>query len=124
MLRFIIRRLLLMIPLLLGITFMVFAIVNLVPGSPVVQFEANPRMSQEDIERIRSNLGLDEPWPKRYVIWLGNLLRGDLGYSYINGVSVTGQILCGCRTPCSDGNGDLHRVGGGRPARRLRRNPP
>ena len=93
MLRFIIRRLLLMIPLLLGITFMVFAIVNLVPGSPVVQFEANPRMSQEDIERIRSNLGLDEPWPKRYVIWLGNLLRGDLGYSYINGVSVTGQIL-------------------------------
>ena len=50
-------------------------------------------MSQEDIERIRSNLGLDEPWPKRYVIWLGNLLREDLGYSYINGVSVTGQIL-------------------------------
>ena len=93
MLRFIIRRLLLMIPLLLGITFMVFAIVNLVPGSPVVQFEANPRMSQQDIERIRSNLGLDEPWPERYVIWLGNLLHGDLGYSYINGVSVTNQIL-------------------------------
>ena len=85
MLRFIIRRLLLMIPLLLGITFMVFAIVNLVPGSPVAQFEANPKMSQEDIKRIRSNLGLDEPWPKRYVIWLGNLLHGDLGYSYIYG---------------------------------------
>src|SRR5215213_4305757 len=118
MLRYIIRRLLLMIPLLLGITFMVFAIVNLVPGSPVAQFEANPKMSQDDIERIRSNLGLDEPWPKRYVIWLGNLLHGDLGYSYINGVSVTNQILGPAEHPAPDGNGDLHRVAGGRPARR------
>jgi peptide/nickel transport system permease protein len=93
MARYVVRRLLLMIPLLLGITFMVFAIVNLVPGTPIAKFEANPRMSQEDIQRIRSNLGLDEPWPKRYVLWLSNLVRGDLGYSYINGASVTKQIL-------------------------------
>ena len=101
MLRFIIRRLLLMIPLLIGITFMVFAIVNLVPGSPVVQFEANPRMSQEDIERIRSNLGLDEPWPKRYVIWLGNLLRETSAIPTSTACRSPARSLRFCRTPCS-----------------------
>jgi peptide/nickel transport system permease protein len=91
--RYVIRRILIMIPLLFGITLMVFAIINLAPGSPMAEFEANPRMSPKDIERIANNLGLNEPWYKRYVIWVGNLLQGDLGYSYINGASVTKQIL-------------------------------
>jgi peptide/nickel transport system permease protein len=93
MTRYVIRRLLLMVPLLFGITLMVFTIINLAPGSPMAEFEANPRMSPVDIERIQDNLGLNEPWYKRYVIWVGNLFRGDLGYSYINGASVTKQIL-------------------------------
>ncbi len=93
MTRFIIRRLLVMFPLLVGITFLTFAIVNLVPGSPIAKFEFNPRMSQADIERIQRNLGLDEPWPKRYVIWLGDLAHGDLGYSLINGSPVWNQII-------------------------------
>jgi peptide/nickel transport system permease protein len=93
MARYVIRRIIIMIPLLFGITLMVFTIINLAPGSPMAEFEANPRMSPVDIERIQDNLGLNEPWYKRYVIWVGNLLRGDLGYSYINGASVTKQIL-------------------------------
>ncbi len=93
MARYVIRRILIMIPLLFGITLMVFVIINLAPGSPMAEFEANPRMSPKDIERIANNLGLNEPWYKRYAIWVSNLLRGDLGYSYINGASVTKQIL-------------------------------
>jgi peptide/nickel transport system permease protein len=93
MLRFTIRRLLVMIPLLLAVSFLVFAITNLGPGTPMASFEANPRMSQEDIDRIQRNLGLDRPWPERYVLWLSNLIRGDLGYSFINGASVTDTIV-------------------------------
>jgi peptide/nickel transport system permease protein len=81
-----------MVPLLVGITLLTFAIVNLVPGSPIAQFDFSPRMSLADIERIRQNLGLDEPWYRRYLIWLGNVAQGDLGYSMINGASVWGQI--------------------------------
>ncbi len=82
-----------MIPLLFGITFLVFAIINLVPGSPVAQYDFNPRARPEDIERIKENLGLDEPWPTRYVKWVGNVLQGDLGVSMINYTPVTSRVL-------------------------------
>ncbi len=82
--RYIIRRLIGMVPLLLGISFIVFALLNLVPGSPMTQYEGNPRIRPEDLERIKNNLGLNEPWYERYFIWLGNLLQGDLGNSFVN----------------------------------------
>ncbi|MGH2535711.1 MAG: ABC transporter permease [Thermomicrobiales bacterium] len=91
--RLILLRLLQIPPLLLGITFLTFAIVNLVPGSPVTGYQFNPRMRPEDIERIKRNLGLDEPWPERYVIWLGHVLRGDLGISMTNSTPVLDRIL-------------------------------
>jgi peptide/nickel transport system permease protein len=91
--RFVIRRLLVSIPLLIGISFLVFALINLVPGSPIAEFEFNPRMSQADIDRIESNLGLDEPWYERYFTWLADVAQGNLGYSLINGASVWGQII-------------------------------
>lgn len=88
MTRYIIRRLLGMIPLLLGISFLVFALLNLVPGSPTDQFEFNPNIKPADLERIRDNLGLGAPWYQRYFIWLGNALQGDLGISFRNYVGV------------------------------------
>jgi peptide/nickel transport system permease protein len=88
-----IRRLLQMVPLLFGITFLVFAIVNLVPGSPVDRLSFNPRTRPEDIERIKENLGLNEPWPQRYVEWVSHVIRGDLGISLINYTPVTDRIL-------------------------------
>jgi peptide/nickel transport system permease protein len=89
----IIRRLLQMIPLLIGITFLTFAIVNLVPGSPVSEMQFNPRMTTQDVQRIKTQLGLDEPWPKRYVIWLSHTVRGDLGISLQNSTPVRDRLL-------------------------------
>lgn len=83
-----------MIPLIIGITFLTFAIINLVPGSPVANLQFNnPRMRPQDIANIQHNLGLDKPWPERYVVWLKNLMHGNLGVSYVNGTPVTSRIL-------------------------------
>ncbi len=77
-----------MIPLLLGISFIIYAMLNLVPGSPTDTYEFNPNIKPADLERIRQNLGLDAPWYQRYFIWLGNALQGDLGISFRNYVPV------------------------------------
>ena len=82
--RYIIRRLIGMIPLIIGISFIVYALINLVPGSPTDQYEGNPRIRPEDLERIKNNLGLNDPWYERYFIWFGNVIQGDLGNSFIN----------------------------------------
>jgi peptide/nickel transport system permease protein len=81
-----------MVPLLIGISFVVYALLNLVPGSPTDQYEFNPTIKPEDRERIMRNLGLDEPWYKRYFIWLGNVAQGDLGNSFVNFVPVKDKI--------------------------------
>lgn len=92
MLAFVLRRILQTIPLLLGVSFLTFAVINQT-GSPLTAAEFNPRARPEDIERIRENLGLDRPWLERYFIWLGNLLRGDLGLSLNDYRPVTSSIL-------------------------------
>lgn len=89
MTRYIVRRLLGLVPLLLGISFLVFALMNMVPGSPTQQIEFSPSITPADIERIRENLGLNDPWYQRYFIWLGNALQGDLGFSFLNAQPVT-----------------------------------
>lgn len=93
---FILRRLLQMIPLLLGISLLTFTIANVVPGNPVSQIEAElrerRRVSPEDVERIKRNLGLDQPMHVRYVTWLTNLMRADFGVSLKNFRPVTAQI--------------------------------
>jgi peptide/nickel transport system permease protein len=91
MFRYIVRRLLQMIPILFGITLITFLIIN-AAGSPLQNLEFNPRVKPEDIERIRHNLGLDEPVWKRYFIWVGNVFQGDLGLSLINFRPVTDRI--------------------------------
>lgn len=91
MFRYIVRRLLQMIPILFGITLITFIIIN-AAGSPLQNMEFNPRVKPEDIERIRHNLGLDQPVWKRYFIWVGNVLQGDLGLSLINFRPVTDRI--------------------------------
>ncbi|MEA2514988.1 MAG: peptide/nickel transport system permease protein [Thermomicrobiales bacterium] len=93
MTQFIIRRLVQMIPLLFGITFLTFALINLIPGSPIQRFEFDPRARPQDIENIRRNLGLDKPWPLRYVYWVRDAVQGNLGYSLINAKPVTDRIV-------------------------------
>ncbi len=81
--RYLIRRLLQMIPLLLGISILSFLIIKAAPGDPlVVYIDPNkPPPSAEDMNRLRAQLGLDQPVPVQYVRWLGNALQGDLGFS-------------------------------------------
>jgi len=73
-----------MIPLILGISFIVYALLNLVPGSPTDNVPRSPQMRPEDFARIQENLGLNEPWYTRYFIWLGNVFQGDFGNSFTN----------------------------------------
>ncbi|MEV7773491.1 ABC transporter permease [Kitasatospora sp. NPDC086791] len=91
MTRFLLRRLLLAVPTLLGVTVVVFATVALVPGDPVAAFlgpGAPPGARQELTER----LGLDQPLPVRYADWLGHALTGDLGTS-ISGQRPVADLL-------------------------------
>lgn len=92
MLRYVVRRLLVMIPLLLGVTFITFVIINLIPGSPADIVRSDPKIRPEARERIMKQLGLDKPWHIRYVTWLGDLARGDLGESMYNRVPVADRI--------------------------------
>ncbi len=89
---FILRRLAQMVPLVLLVTFITFGLIN-AAGSPVAGLEINPRVRPEDVARIKENLGLNEPWTTRYFVWLGNLLQGDLGISFVNSRPVLDQIL-------------------------------
>lgn len=90
--RYIIGRLLQIIPLLLGISILVFILVNAVPGSPVSDLAFNPTTRPEDVAAIKHALGLDQPLYKRYFVWLGNLVRGDLGLNMVTYRPVTQDI--------------------------------
>lgn len=89
---YIVRRLLQMIPLLFGVTFLTFALINLIPGSPVQRLRDNPKIRPEAAIELEHQLGLDQPWPIRYVNWLGNLVHGDLGVSMYNRLPVADRI--------------------------------
>src|SRR5687768_7343382 len=85
---YIARRLLIAIPTLLVISFVIFAILSLAPGDPLAQFGANPNIPPEVRERIRATLGLDKPWPVRYVKWLLALSQCEWGFSFASRVPV------------------------------------
>ena len=91
--RYILRRLLFSIPTLLGISFVIFAILAFAPGDPLSQFAANPEVPAEVRLRLREALGLDEPFPVRYLKWLGQLVQGNLGFSFASRMPVTDLIL-------------------------------
>lgn len=80
--QYIIRRLLIAIPTLLVISFVIFAILSLAPGDPLAQFALNPAIPESVRERIRTQLGLDQPWPVRYLKWLQQLAQGNFGISF------------------------------------------
>jgi peptide/nickel transport system permease protein len=89
---YILRRLLLMIPILFGVTFLSFAIINLIPGSPVLKLRDNPKIRPEAALQLEHQLGLDKPWPERYVSWLNELAHGNLGVSLYNQLPVADRI--------------------------------
>ncbi|MGW3957769.1 ABC transporter permease [Streptomyces sp. NPDC004752] len=91
MTRYLLRRLLLAVPTLLGVTVVVFAAVALVPGDPVSAL-LGPGAPAEARERLTEHLGLGEPLPVRYTRWLWHALHGDLGVS-ISAQRPVGELL-------------------------------
>lgn len=90
--KYIVKRLLLMIPVLLGVTFIVFFIMNLTPGDPAAIILGD-QASAEALAQKRVELGLDKPLLVRYFTYIWNMLHGNLGVSYKNEMSVWGQVI-------------------------------
>lgn len=88
--KYIIKRILQLIPILLAITFLSFALMRLAGSDAVLQKMENTGMavSAELVEKARAELGLDKPFLVQYFIWLKNLLGGDMGVSYVSGNEV------------------------------------
>ncbi len=89
---FFLRRLLSAIPVMFIITFATFVLMQMLPGGPLAAYENNPEISQEDIERLRHEMGLDRPIPVQYWAWLKNFVRGDWGYSFATKRPVLDEI--------------------------------
>src|SRR5262245_16565543 len=86
MLNYVVRRVIIGAMTLLLITFLIFALIRNMPGTPltiaVSELDPSRRLDPADLERITKTYGLDKPWPEAYVVWLGNVARGDLGQSF------------------------------------------
>lgn len=94
MLKFIAKKLLQMIPMLLLISFIVFGALQMTGVDPV-SYLASPDMagSAENLEMLRERLGLNDPFIVRYFNWIGDMLRGDFGYSIANGTSIKDLLM-------------------------------
>lgn len=80
---YLLKRILLMVPVLLGITIISFSVMKMAPGDPIsLMTDLNPNMNEEAIKRIRAHYGLDESWHIQYFKWLRNMLVLDFGRSF------------------------------------------
>lgn len=86
------RRLLGLIPVLLGISLLVFLFLHLIPGDPAVVL-LGERANPEQVESLRERLGLNQPLPTQYVLFLRDLLSGDLGTSIFNLLPIRDQLV-------------------------------
>lgn len=93
MLQYLIRRLLIAIPSMLGISVVLFTVLALAPGDPFEELATNPAIPPEVRENLRQQFGLDDPVWVRYFRWLTAMLQGDWGYSFVSRVDVDELIL-------------------------------
>jgi peptide/nickel transport system permease protein len=93
MLAFILKRLLHMIPLLVGVSLLTFLLMALAPGDYYTSLAQNPQISPETIARLRNQFHLDKPWYVQYFFWLKNMAHGDFGYSMAYKIPATSLIL-------------------------------
>lgn len=93
--KYILKRLLQLIPILLGITFLSFAMMRVAGSDAVTELYTNrgTEVSQEIIDARRAELGLDKPFLIQYFSWLGGMLTGDMGQSYVSGADVFSTFL-------------------------------
>ena len=90
--KYILKRLLLMIPTFFGVTVVVYLLMSLAPGSPLDAFLSVPGITEAELLRIKESLGLDKPVFVQYYHWLVNILQGNFGYSYQGSRPVLGLI--------------------------------
>lgn len=93
--KYVLKRLLQLIPILLGITFLSFAMMHVAGSDAVTELYTNrgTEVSQEIIDARRAELGLDKPFLIQYFSWLGGMLIGDMGQSYVSGADVFSTFL-------------------------------
>src|SRR4029077_5423316 len=88
---------LLSIPTLIGVTVLIFVAMRVIPGDPIALITSegglNYALSDEEINAVRHSLGLDKPYYEQYLSWMGDIFRGDLGYSFWRQEPIRDQIL-------------------------------
>ncbi len=93
MLNFVLKRLLHMIPLLLGVSLLTFLLMAMSPGNYFTALSQNPQISPETVARLKAQFHLDQPWYVQYIFWLKNLLSGNFGYSMAYKIPATSLIF-------------------------------
>jgi peptide/nickel transport system permease protein len=94
MFKYILRRILILIPTLIGMSLLIFVMLRLLPGDIVdAMVGLDSTITPEAKEALRVSFGLADPWPVQYVRWIGELLRGDLGTSFRSREPITDQLI-------------------------------
>ena len=91
--RYFLRRLLIAIPSVIGISVILFTVLALAPGDPFEELATNPAIPAEVRANLRTQFGLDDPVPVRYARWFGAMVKGDWGFSFASRVDVDQLIL-------------------------------
>jgi peptide/nickel transport system permease protein len=91
--KYLFRRVLILVPVLLGISLVLFTVLALAPGDPFEELATNPNVPAEVRANLRAKFGLDDPVAVRYVRWVMSMLKGDWGFSFVSRVDVDELIL-------------------------------
>jgi peptide/nickel transport system permease protein len=91
--KYLLRRILISIPALLGISLVLFTVLALAPGDPFEELATNPNVPPEVRANLRTQFGLDDPIAVRYVHWVKSMLKGDWGFSFVSRVNVSTLIM-------------------------------
>jgi peptide/nickel transport system permease protein len=91
--KYLLRRLLISIPALLGISLVLFTVLALAPGDPFEELATNPNVPPEVRLNLRAQFGLDDPIPVRYMRWVTAMVKGDWGYSFVSRINVSTLIM-------------------------------
>lgn len=91
--RYVIRRTVQAVPLLIGVSLIAFFLLRAIPGGPLSAYQGISTVTADDLARIKAELGLDRPLPLQYVSWLEQFVQGDWGISYVSGRPAIDLIL-------------------------------
>src|SRR6266540_3053040 len=91
--RYLVRRLLIAIPVLMGISLVLFTVLAFAPGDPFEELATNPNVPPEVRMNLRAQFGLDDPVPVRYLKWFTAMMRGDWGFSFVSRIDVQTLIM-------------------------------